>query len=129
MLRVKLRKPRVLDLPWLALVDEEWGQRCHVLADARQEGNPGSIAILGCTKQFALLFDTKGKYSLRSIDYSQKKSFLVHVIRVARLDVVFLDFRANLSSSAAKQTPCTSTYKLKVSSISRRIIGFLSCNV
>jgi hypothetical protein len=69
MLRVKLRKPRVLDLPWLALVDEEWGQRRHVLADARQEGDPGSITILGCPEQFALLFDTKGKYSLRSIDY------------------------------------------------------------
>ena len=69
MLRVKVRKPRVLDLPLLALVDEEWRQRRHVLADARQEGDPGSITILGCPEQFALLFDTKGKYSLRSIDY------------------------------------------------------------
>lgn len=84
MLWVKLREPGILDLPWLALVDKEWRQRRHVLADARQKGNPGSIAILCCAEQFALLFDTKGKYSLRSIDYSQEKSFLIRIIRVAR---------------------------------------------
>lgn len=80
---VKFIEPRVLDLSWFALIDEEWGQRCHVLADARQERNPRSITILRRTEQFALLFDVNGKYSLRSIDHTQEKSFLIRVIRVA----------------------------------------------
>lgn len=83
MLWVKFREPSILDLSWLALVDEEWGQCRQVLADACQEGNPRSITVLRCPEQFALLFDTKGKYSLRSIDHPQEKALFIDVVRVA----------------------------------------------
>jgi hypothetical protein len=55
-----------------------------VMADARQECDPRSVPILGSTEQFALSFSIDIKYSLRSVDYTQEKSLLIHVIRVLR---------------------------------------------
>ena len=82
-----------------------------------------------CSEQFALFFDIEGEDPLRSIDYAQEKAFLVHIIRVARQDVVFRNFRADLSLSAGKWGHLTSTYELKVILIPRRAVCFPSRHV
>jgi hypothetical protein len=85
-----------LDLSWLALVDEKWGERRHVLRDASQECNPGSTAVLRCTEQLALLFEIESENSLGFINYTHEEAFFIHIICVARGNAVFLDFLADL---------------------------------
>jgi hypothetical protein len=118
-----------LDLSWLALVDEKWGERRHVLRDASQECNPGSTAVLRCTEQLPLLFEAKSENSLGFIYHAHKKAFFIHIISVARGNAVFLDFLADLWPSATKLRSCARTYQLKIGFVPRCIICSLPCNV
>jgi len=96
MLWIKFFNPGVLYLSWLAFVYKKRRKRSQVLTNTSQKCYPGSIAVLGYTAQFALLFSTTAKDSLSTVNYAQEKSLLVSVIRIAREDIILIDFYTDL---------------------------------
>lgn|SRR5512140_906833 len=129
MLWIKVLNPGVLHLSWLAFVYKKWRERSQVLTNTSQKCYPGSIAVLGCAAQFALLFSTTAEDSLSAVNDAQEKTLLIGVICVAREDVVLLNFCTDLLLLAGNLHYYKATYKLKIHLIPRGIIGFLPCDI
>jgi hypothetical protein len=71
------------------------GRQPHTLSKASLDCNPVWSTTLPCKKQIVLLFDIKDRDSLSSIDNTQEQCFFIHVIYVARGDVIFLNSGSN----------------------------------
>lgn len=129
LLCITLYETSISDLTWFVFVDEKWDGWCLVLTKVSQECNPGLSTFLRCNKQNVLLLKIKDENSLRYIDKTEDKSFSIHVIRVARNNVISLGFLTDSSSSATKLRRYKQIYQLKTCHIFRCMICYLSCYV